>query len=313
MFYGNVGLNEPIEERASWAIVVLTPSESKRLIAKAVAVLPEVRKAFTSGRMIISEGTTNAYVVEELLGTPLPREIYACGAICGGLSAVPTEVRVMPYLLKQGEPFDTRATEEQRRKAGDIEEDADQFHPKTNWELHADLINEFEADDVLIKGATAVDQWGNAGVFVAEGDGGSIGRDLPVVLARGSQLIVPVGLEKLVPSVAEASKNCSINRFKHSFGFCPAVMPLVNAEVVTEVQALKILTGVTAIHVASGGIGGSEGAVVLSLGGKEQDVDHSFELVKSIKGEPPTPKPSLIPDIPPEMRFVRFFPFEIDS
>ncbi len=309
MFYGNVGLTEQVEDGASWAIVVLTPSESKRLIAKAVAVLPEIRKALNSGRMIISEGTTNAYLIEELFGTTLPREIYACGTVCGGLSAVPTEERAMPYLLKCGKPFDARPPEEQRLKAETIAEDADQFHPKANWELHADLIKEFEADDVLIKGATAVDQWGNAGVFVAEGDGGSIGRDLPVVLARGSQLIVPVGLEKLVPSVAEASKNCSILRFKHSFGFCPAVMPLLNAKVVTEVQALKILTGVTAIHVASGGIGGSEGAVVLSLGGEEESLDHAFELVKSIKGEPLTPKPSLIPNIPPEMSFVRFIPF----
>jgi len=311
MFYSNVGLTEQVEAEA-WAIVVLTPSESKRLIAKAVAVLPEVKKAFNSGRIIISEGTTNAYVIEELFGITLPKEIYACGVISdGGMSAVPTESRIMPYLLKCGNPVDSRPPEEQRLKpesAGTFE-DADEFHPKANWELHTDLIKEFEADDVLIKGATAVDQWGNAGVFVAEGDGGSIGRDLPVVLARGSHLIVPVGLEKLIPSVAEASKNCSSLRFKHALGFCPGVMPLINAKVVTEVQALKILTGVTAIHVASGGIGGSEGAVVLSLGGKEEIIDHAFELVKSIKGEPPIPKPSLIADIPPEMCFVRFIPF----
>jgi len=288
MFYGNIGLTEQIDAEA-WAIVVLTPSESKRLIAKAVATLPEVKKALTSGRMIISEGTTNAYIVEELLGVNIPREVYACGVIAGGgMSSVPTEVRIMPYLLKCGKVVD---------------------NSRANWELHAELTKEFEADDVLIKGATAVDQWGNAGVFVAEGDGGGIGRDLPVVLSRGSHLIVPVGLEKLVPSVAEASRNCSILRFKHSFGFCPGVMPLVNAKVVTEVQALKILTGVTAIHVASGGVGGSEGAVVLSLGGKEDAIDQAFELVKSIKGEPPTPMPSLITGIPPEMRFVRFIPF----
>lgn len=311
MFYGNVGLTEHVEPEV-WAIVDLTPSESKRLIAKAVAALPEVRKALQSGRMIISEGTTNAYVIEELFDTPISKEIYACGVISGGgMSAVPAELRIMPHLLKCGKAVDARPPEEQRLKpeSPGESEDADEFHPKDNWELHAELIKEFEADDVLIKGATAVDQWGNAGVFVAEGDGGSIGRDLPVVLARGAHLIVPVGLEKLVPSVAEASKNCSIQRFKHAFGFCPAVMPLINGKVVTEVQALKILTDVTAIHVASGGIGGSEGTVVLSVGGEEKGVDQAFELVKSIKGEPPIPKPSIIPDIPPEMRFVRYLPF----
>ncbi len=216
----------------------------------------------------------------------------------------------MPYLFHQGRPVDEREAEEQRRKAEVYDEDADHFHPKTNWELHSELIKEFEADDVLLKGATAIDQWGNAGVFVAEGDGGSIGRDLPVVLARGAHLIVPVGLEKLVPSVTDASQNCSIMRFKHSLGFCPAVMPLINAKVVTEIQAVRVLTGVKAYHVGGGGIGGSEGAVVLSLGGPEKAIDQAFELIKSIKGEPPTPKPELIPEIPPEMRFVRFIPFK---
>jgi hypothetical protein len=308
MFYGDIGLTERVEAEAR-AMVVLTPSESKRLIAKAVAVLPEVKKALLNGRMIISEGTTNAYLIEEILGTSTPRETYACGVVAGGgMSAVPTEVRTMPYLLYCGKPMDTRPVQQQRAK-GEIREETDWVHPKDNWELHAELIKEFGPEDVLVKGATAVDQWGNAGVFVAEGDGGSIGRDLPVIVSRGSHLIVPVGLEKLIPSVAEATKNCGSQRFKHSFGFCPGVMPLINAKVVTEVQALKILTGVTAIHVASGGIGGCEGAVILSLGGKEKAIDQAFELVKSIKGEPPTPMPALIPGIPPEMRFIRFIPF----
>jgi len=303
MFYGNVGLTEQAQG-PEWAIVVLNPPQSKRLIAKAVAVLPEVRQALESGRIIISEGTTNAYVIEELFGVTLRKEIYACGTVCDGImSAVPAELRVMPYLVRRGKPMDCPQPGEQ--SSADASQET---HTHANWEQHAELIKEFEADDVLIKGATAVDQWGNAGVYVAEGDGGSIGRDLPVVLSRGSHLIVPVGLEKLVPSVSEAVKNCSILRFKHAFGFSPGVMPLVSAKVITEVQALRVLTGVTAIHVGSGGIGGSEGAVVLSLSGSGEVVDRAFELVKSMRSEPPIPKPTLIREIAPEMRFVRYMP-----
>jgi hypothetical protein len=308
MFYNNIGFTGEIQGETR-AIVVLTPSESKRLIAKAVAMLPEVKKARQSGRMIISEGTTNAYVIEEIFGTLTPRETYACGIITNGwMSAVATEVRTMPYLLECGKPIDTRSVEEQRKK-GEIKEESDWVHPKVNWELHAEFIKQFRADDVLIKGATAVDPWGNAGVFVAEGDGGSIGRDLPVIVSRGAHLIVPVGLEKLVPSVAQATKSCGSQRFKHAMGFCPGVMPLINGKVVTEIQALKILADVTTVQVGGGGVGGSEGAVVLAFGGEEDAVDRAYELVKSVKGEPPTPKPSLIPGIPPEMRFVRYFPF----
>ncbi len=74
-----------------------------------------------------------------------------------------------------------------------------------------------------------------------------------------------------------------------------ALMPVMNCSVVTEVQALELLTGVTATHVASGGVGGSEGSVVLSLEGSDTTVRNAFELAKSLKGEPPVPKPNLMP------------------
>ena len=63
----------------------------------------------------------------------------------------------------------------------------------------------------------------------------------------------------------------------------------------TEIQALTVLTGVTATHVASGGVGGSEGCVILALEGSEDVVTRAYQLVESIKGEAPVPAPALIP------------------
>ncbi|MDI6811737.1 MAG: hypothetical protein QMD80_08765, partial [archaeon] len=48
-------------------LITLTPSESKRLIAKGVKNLEEVQRALKHGTIIITLGTTNAYVVEEIL------------------------------------------------------------------------------------------------------------------------------------------------------------------------------------------------------------------------------------------------------
>jgi hypothetical protein len=64
---------------------------------------------------------------------------------------------------------------------------------------------------------------------------------------------------------------------------------LTNANVVTEIQALKILAGVSAKLVAAGGIGGSEGSVVLVAEGGGPDVKRAFSIVESIKGEKPVP------------------------
>jgi len=80
-------------------------------------------------------------------------------------------------------------------------------------------------------------------------------------------------------------------------GQAAGLMPVVNAKVVTEIQALEMLTGVTAVHVASGGVAGSEGAVVLALTGEEPVVKAAFELVESVKGEEQFEPPRLIPYI----------------
>ena len=62
-----------------------------------------------------------------------------------------------------------------------------------------------------------------------------------------------------------------------------------NAVVITEIDALKILADVEAIHVASGGIGESAGSVVLVVQGGEANVKKAISIVESIKGEPPLP------------------------
>jgi hypothetical protein len=69
-------------------------------------------------------------------------------------------------------------------------------------------------------------------------------------------------------------------------GLPARVTPVILGKVVTEIQALALLAGVKATQVAAGGVGGSEGAVVLSIEGEEARVERAFELVKSIKGEP---------------------------
>ena len=261
MFYPGLHSREEIslDEQRSYALVVLTSAESKRLIAKAIARLPEVRRALHQGRVIIANGTTNAYVVEELVGTPLPKASYAAGIITRGeLRIIPGKDRLKPVVLIKGERVDLSMNE---------------------------ALQAFSPEDVFIKGANAIDMQGNAGILLGSEVGGTIGQALPILAARGCQLIVPAGLEKLIPSVIEASQRCGTLRFKRATGVPVGFMPLVNARVVAEIQALEVLAGLEVIHVASGGVGGSEGSVVLALEGKEETVARAFELVEAIKGE----------------------------
>ena len=59
--------------------VVLTVSESKRLIAKGLAAMPAVQSALSGGTVAVAKGTTNGYLVEELLGKKIDKLHYVTG------------------------------------------------------------------------------------------------------------------------------------------------------------------------------------------------------------------------------------------
>ncbi len=252
------------------ALVVLNPSESRRLIARATVALPEVQHAFRHGTIIIARGITNAFVTEELLGVPVePKAGLTVGMVCGGITTGHSGPPVVTHHVI---------------RHGKVVEGADSTKE----------ILTFGPEDVFIKGGNAIDPGGNAGIFTSGLTGGTIGMAWPVVTARGSHLIMPIGLEKLIPSVIEAAKRTGIYHFNWSMGLPARLTPVVLGKVVTEVQALAVLAGVEATHVGSGGVGGSEGAVVLSIEGEESRVEKAFELVKSIKGEPPVGIPDSV-------------------
>ncbi len=249
------------------ALVVLNPSESRRLIAKATVALPEVQHAFRHGTIIIARGITNAFVTEELLGVRVePKAGLTVGMVCSGITTG-----------HSGPPAVTHHV----IRHGKVVEGADSTKE----------ILTFGPDDVFIKGGNAIDPQGNAGIFTSGLTGGTIGMAWPVVTARGSHLIMPIGLEKLIPSVIDAAKHSGIYHYNWTMGLPCRLTPVVLGKVLTEIQALAVLAGVEATHIGSGGVGGSEGAVVLSIEGEESRVEKAFELVKSIKGEPPVGAP----------------------
>lgn len=272
MFYDTAPFREKLAEnrdQRTHAMVVLTPSESKRLIAKGVLALPEVRGVLRKGLFVVSRGVTPSYIAEELLNTTLSKENCAAGIIADGRLAVTVpEGRLGPWVFRDGKIAEVSAET---------------------------ALKEFTATDVSIKGANAIDPMGNAGVLVQSDSGGTIGSIWPLLSSRGSYLVQPVSLERLIPSVIEASSKCGNRLFKRTMGAMVGFIPIVNSLVVTEIQALAALTGVSATHVASGGIGGSEGCVILALEGSENTVTRAYRLVESIKGEPPVPAPALVP------------------
>ena len=245
-------------ERNTLGLMTVTPPQSKRLIAEAVAVHPAVRRALEEGTIIIGLGTTNAYVAARLTGQEIDEVKYSAGIIRNGeLDVTPKEERLPAIILRKGKPL----------KADPM-----------------DVVAEFSREDVMIKGGNAVDPDGVVGVLMRSREGGTIGRSMGIIKARGAKLLMPVGLEKLIPSVPEASNYMGQDRISAATGEKVGLMPVVGAIVITELQALQLLAGVKAVMVASGGWGDSQGAVTLSVSGKPPQVEMAIQWAQYIKG-----------------------------
>jgi len=242
---------------------VLTPAAGKKLIGMAVATLPEVRRAFRKGRLAIANGTTTGYIIEALTGKPVKKFEYCVGVIAGGLYGENPDSDHTMMVWEKGK---------QR---------------KLPFAQFLDEFKKYERDDVFIKGANAVDPYGHAGGLQTNPFGGSWAQAFGIITARGLHCIVPVGLEKMIPSVTEASRKLGQLRLKYSMGNPPGLIPLTSFKVVTEIEALQWLSGVEATVVSAGGIGGSEGARAFVVEGTEAQVRKAFALVKKVHAEPP--------------------------
>jgi hypothetical protein len=245
-------------EHKSVGLLTLTPRQSKKLIAEAVAIHPAVRRALEEGTIVITLGTTNAHVAARLLGKEVDESRYAAGIVRGGeLDVVPAEERLPGVILRRGKP----CADDQGK-----------------------VLAEFTGRDVLIKGGNAVDAEGVVGVLMANREGGTIGKALGIVKARGATLLMPVGLEKLIPSVAEASSYLGLDRVGFATGEKAGLMPVVGAELITELQALQLLAGIKAVMVASGGWGDSQGSVTLAVTGQQPQVEKALQWALYVKG-----------------------------
>lgn len=232
--------------------ITLTPRESKRIIAMGVKRLPVVQQAMKKGIILIALGSTNAYVAEELTGDKIDPSRYGAGYIDGTTTVVPNDKRLPAVALLDGKPVGAEG-----------------------------IIEKMGAQDVLIKGANALDPQGVAGVMVANPVGGTTGSFMGIVMARGVNLVIPVGLEKSIPySVVEISKRIGIQRIIKATGLPVGMMPLLG-KVITEVGALTLLGADDVFPIGSGGTNGGEGSVTLCITGDK--ADEIFELVQKVK------------------------------
>jgi len=232
---------------------------SKRLIAKGVATLRSVRTALDRGRIVVTLGTTNAYVAEELLGEPLDRGAYVAGFIDDRWNINARLGEAGEIVLDRGKPIE---------------------------ETPEEALAALGVGDVVIKGGNALDPEGVVGVLMGSSTGGTVGRYVASCLARGVELIAPISLSKSIHgSIAELSLEMGVGRVDLRMGIPCGIFPM-HGHVVTEIEALETLFSVRALHVTSGGVGIGAATVSILIEGEEAAVRDAFALVESLRDEP---------------------------
>jgi len=254
------------------AQIILTPSESKMLIAKGVVASDVVKRALQNGWIVVSAGSTNIFVLKEILRENFKEEMVTlgvCGLITSKKACISSEM--MSFLVRNG-----------HAKVWILEKGC--LQEKLTL---SEVLKKMGRDDVFIKGANALDPYGKAAVFLGAANGGTIGVAYGTIKAKGINLIIPVGFEKTIPfSVYEVAGDVGIDSVDYSMGMRFGFLPM-EGFVVTEQTAIKTLTGADAYPIGCGGVSGAEGSVVLLLKGDDEQVKKTLKLIHGIKGVKP--------------------------
>ena len=251
--YELIGLTMKIE-------TVLTVSQSKRLIARGIKQHTVIKTALNNGTIGICRGTTCSYVAEELLGHEIERFAYTTG--------LTLPKKPIPKIEKSGTVMHDIII-----RQGDIHMDG---------ETVIEAAKNMNSADVIIKGANALNYAKKvAGCLVGHPAGGTVGGFWGPLFGKKIRLIIPVGLEKEISSDIIA---VSANTMEENPG--NSLMPMTGI-IVTEIEALQLLTGAIAVQTAAGGIRGAEGSVRLLIHGSSEEMNAVKSLLNEIGQEPP--------------------------
>ena len=255
------------------AQVVLTPAESKKLIAKAIAKLDTVRQAAKQGMVVIHPSSSTYFIFEELVGAKPKTNHWVCGVVTprgmcvemammfGGNSPAsikhdPGELRGL-WAIKNGKVLTENTT--------------------------AELMEQMTDNDVYIKGVNALDSQGNVGILV--GERGGLGVILSAWKKKRFTLIFPAGLEKLIPiPIRQAAMEAKQAKYEYGMGLPAGLFAYPHGKAITEIDAVKKLSGAVAVPIASGGLGGAEGATTLIIKGTNEQVNNAIKYIEQSKG-----------------------------
>ena len=242
--------------------VRLTVAEGKRLIAKGLARNEAIRKCLNEGMLIITRGTTNTYIAEEIANFSAPRGSFVTGKIIpsGTKDFADTLERATEMVLIQGKPVQIG---------------------------YEEALARMTKNDIVLKGANMLNYTkGQAAVCTGAPDGGTVARLKKYMEQGKGRWIVPIGLEK--ECSGDLSTYKEVVEKAQTKGPRTVRLTLTDGgDLYTEIEALKEFADVDVYPSALGGVAGAEGGVALMICGNTTEVKKAVEAIQSVLGEPP--------------------------
>jgi hypothetical protein len=247
---------------------LLSPAAGKRIIAKSLLHIASIREALNNNTVVIIAGTTNGYVAEEFLKSIGQEASFSKSRFFRGITLPPTYATT-----------DTGRLNDESRFPGDV------VIVKGKWEKGRtinDIAGDLKKGDVIIKGANAVNLDSmQAAIYIGHPTGGTISVALQAVIGKRVELYIPVGLEKRISGdinkIAVKINSPNANGFRY--------LP-VSGNIITDLQAINLISGAEAELVAGGGVCGAEGSCWIAVTGSEEQLSKADELLKLAIQEP---------------------------
>ncbi|MHA1448728.1 MAG: hypothetical protein ACTSP4_04825 [Candidatus Hodarchaeales archaeon] len=237
--------------------------ENKAFIAKAIVKDERIIKALDHGIIAVARGTTNSFILKELLATTGNGEFeidynnFVAGVISEDVCAGDASVRSPEVIFRDGVP--------EKIELGVI-------------------VDEMGPDDILIKGGNALGPDFVAGILVAHPEGGTIGSIYAKAISRGITLMIPISLEKSIPfSMGEIVPNLGGQKnIDYSQGLPVGLFPVIGGDVFTELEAIDQIASVSAFPIGRGGIDKGAGGIVLEIAGVEEEVSKVINEAEAV-------------------------------
>jgi len=233
--------------------LTITVNTGKWLIARAIVRLPEVQEAYKKHKILLKGGTTVSCIAEELLGIKL---------------------RISGRVTKRG-------------TVGSFENSSSPHSviiEKGKWQnidsCFLDTVLALGPGDVVIIGANAIDNEGNAAMMAASPGGGHPGQAAAALTTEGAHIIIAAGSEKLISgNISELIGQVGRKICDFSMGAAVGLIPL-HGRIITEIEALKILGNLDkVIVIGRGGINGAEGSTTILIEGLKKSLENVIKEI----------------------------------